>query len=107
MAELPPGRGEELPAAVHQVGQRQQEARLVGGVALHADPTHADAHDEQGEEPRQRYAAAQQRQGLTFDGLYVAVLLNDHVVANAVEGGFHLFQAHAGTVVAHCHGARG
>ena len=97
---LAPCGGVELAPAIYKVEQRDDHHQLVGGVgSANAHPPHRQAHGGHGKQPRGNHAAAQQHIAPAFDGLYVAVFLNHHIIANGPELFFHTFERDALRVV--------
>ena len=102
MNQLLPGCHVELPAAVDQVQQRDDEHRLVGRIArTYPEPAHRDSHHQQGEQPRDGYLVPQRGIGSALDSLHIAVFLDHHVVAYLAQFVLHLLQSDPLRVIFH------
>ena len=102
MYQLFPGNHVELPSAVENICQGDDEHRLIGHIALpHADPAHRERHHQQGKPPRHHHLVSQRCVGSSFDGLHITVILDDHVVADGSQRLLHLFQRDALGIVFH------
>ena len=100
MAQLLNGIDKEFAAAIHEIGQCQQQGHLVGHIAAaKRQPMHGNRHDREGKEPRKQRAPTQQRVGALLDFGHTAVGLDYQVVADVVHGLLHFLQRNGGGVI--------
>ena len=108
MVQLSPCRNVKLPSTRQQASQCQYQCRLIGNITrANGQPSHRYGHHSQCKQPSQQRLTLQESILATLYLLHRAILFDDEVKANAVDGRLHLFRCEHGIVIFNkCHARR-